>query len=608
MADTEPTEHTERMIVRELRQQLGANRTLLMHHEELLGALKVPMSEMQDYRLLERALRDTPIGDWMLVADQGDAEVRARAQKRAVQVLVEQGTQAQDAEHVVSLLTEALDWDKLRTAAGATPSAAGPVSPAAKPVSLEKPEPASPWNCVCGQTGNRGAFCIKCGRPRPQGAAQHPAPVPPTAAPAAKPVSLEKSETASPWNCVCGQTGNRGAFCIKCGRPHPQGAGQHPASVPPASRASNPVPPTAAPAAKPVSLEKPEPASPWNCVCGQTGNRGAFCIKCGRPRPQGAGQHPAPVPPASRASHPVPPTAAPAAKPVSLEKPEPASPWNCVCGQTGNKGAFCIKCGRLRPQGAVQNPASVPPASRASHPVPPVSPAAGAGSGQPWPAQGRPAPQPQPQPYAGAQPAAGKGKNLRIVALVAAIVVLAGTLVFFGMRALGGREDSSVASQTTSENGNELKEVKPDKKDKSQPAAQQRAMKTELSLGGLDLGDPINVINEVEKGKKPNDTRKDGKLVRYYFDNMQIVTQGNEVAALVSNDNKVTTKRGIHQGSTFAEVKNAYGSTYYKTGLGGSLTAIEYEAKTANGRRGLLRFAINDNTHKVDYISVRLMQ
>ena len=133
-------------------------------------------------------------------------------------------------------------------------------------------------------------------------------------------------------------------------------------------------------------------------------------------------------------------------------------------------------------------------------------------------------------------------------------------------------------------------------------------MKTELSLGGLDLGDPINVINEVEKGKKPNDTRKDGNLVRYYFDNMQIVTQGNEVAALVSNDNKVTTKRGIHQGSTFAEVKNAYGTTYYKTGLGGSLTAIEYEAKTANGRRGLLRFAINDNTHKVDYISVRLMQ
>ena len=310
----------------------------------------------------------------------------------------------------------------------------------------------------------------------------------------------------------------------------------------------------------------------------------------------------------------IPPTAGavpPTVNPVPpVAKPETAAVWNCVCGQTGNKGEFCIKCGRPRPQGEVQNPAPVPPASRASHPVPPASPATGAGSGQPWPAQERPAP--QPQPYAGAQPAAGKGKNLRIVALVAVIVVLAGTLVFFGMRALGGREDSSVASQTTSENGNELKEVKPGKKDKSQPAAQpaaqQRAMKTELSLGGLDLGDPINVINEVEKGKKPNDTRKDGKLVRYYFDNMQIVTQGNEVAALVSNDNKVTTKRGIHQGSTFAEVKNAYGSTYYKTGLGGSLTAIEYEAKTANGRRGLLRFAINDNTHKVDYISVRLMQ
>ncbi len=500
MADTERTEHTERMIVRELRQQLAANRTLLMRHEELLGALKVPMSEMRDYRLLERTLRDTPIGDWMLAADQGDAAARAKARERAIQALMEQGMQVQAAERVVSLLTESLDWDKPQGAPAMTPPTANPVPPTAGPV-------------------------------------------PPTV---------------------------------------------------------NPVPPVA----------KPETAAVWNCVCGQTGNKGEFCIKCGRPRPQGT---PAMTPPAA---DPVPPTAGtvpPIVNPVQpVAKPETTAVWNCVCGQTGNKGEFCIKCGRPRPQGEVQNPAPVPPASRASHPVPPASPATGAGSGQPWPVQGRPAPQPQPQPYAGAQPAAGKGKNLRIVALVAVIVVLAGTLVFFGMRALGGREDSSVASQTTSENGNELKEVKPGKKDKSQPAAQpaaqQRAMKTELSLGGLDLGDPINVINEVEKGKKPNDTRNDGKLVRYYFDNMQIVTQGNEVAALVSNDNKVTTKRGIHQGSTFAEVKNAYGSTYYKTGLGGSLTAIEYEAKTANGRRGLLRFAINDNTHKVDYISVRLMQ
>ena len=30
------------------------------------------------------------------------------------------------------------------------------------------------------------------------------------------------------------------------------------------------------------------------------------------------------------------------------------------------------------------------------------------------------------------------------------------------------------------------------------------------------------------------------------------------------------------------------------------------EAQTADGRPGLVRFAINDDTHKVDYISVRL--
>ena len=192
--------------------------------------------------------------------------------------------------------------------------------------------------------------------------------------------------------------------------------------------------------------------------------------------------------------------------------------------------------------------------------------------------------------------------------MIVAIVVLAGVLIFFGMREFGGKENPGVQSASTSSSASAkpTRPEKPEKKEAAQPAESQRPVKTDLSLGGIDLGDAVSVIKEVEQGKTENDRKQDGTLVRHYFDDMQIVTEGSEITALVSNNDKVSTKRGIHQGSSFAEVKRAYGTDYYKTGLGGNLTAFEYEAQTADGRPGLVRFAINDDTHKVDYISVRL--
>ena len=79
----------------------------------------------------------------------------------------------------------------------------------------QKPEG---WTCSCGETGNRGAFCSGCGKPR-----------------------------AALWDCPsCGEKGNRGAFCSGCGKPK---------------------------------------AALWDCPsCGEKGNRGAFCSGCGKPR------------------------------------------------------------------------------------------------------------------------------------------------------------------------------------------------------------------------------------------------------------------------------------------------------------------------------------
>nr|WP_316625638.1 SPFH domain-containing protein [uncultured Ruminococcus sp.] len=75
------------------------------------------------------------------------------------------------------------------------------------------------WSCPsCGETGNRGAFCSGCGKPKP-----------------------------TLWDCPsCGEKGNKGAFCSGCGKPKP---------------------------------------TLWDCPsCGEKGNKGAFCSGCGKPK------------------------------------------------------------------------------------------------------------------------------------------------------------------------------------------------------------------------------------------------------------------------------------------------------------------------------------
>ena len=75
------------------------------------------------------------------------------------------------------------------------------------------------WSCPsCGETGNRGAFCSGCGKPKP-----------------------------TLWDCPsCGEKGNKGAFCSGCGKPKP---------------------------------------TLWDCPsCDEKGNKGAFCSGCGKPK------------------------------------------------------------------------------------------------------------------------------------------------------------------------------------------------------------------------------------------------------------------------------------------------------------------------------------
>lgn len=269
-----------------------------------------------------------------------------------------------------------------------------------------------------------------------------------------------------------------------------------------------------------------------------------------------------------------------AEKPQAAAAQQPAAtqiPWTCVCGHQGNTSAFCTECGRSRAEGERQAAAqtaspvasAAEPQRRAVQPVQPQvwqEPAAQAAGGA-----------------AGGSPAEAKKR----MALIAAVVVLLGILVFFGVREFGSQGSGSYASL-----GKQATETA-------------KEAKTDLSLGGLDLGDKKSDIEKAKLGKE-NDTKEESGFVFHYYDDVQVATDGDEVVGLKSVSDRLATKRGIHQGDSLADVKKAYGSDFQKSAGEDGMTYYEYAFQTDAGEEGMLRFAVRNNDQKVGYISARL--
>ncbi len=270
-----------------------------------------------------------------------------------------------------------------------------------------------------------------------------------------------------------------------------------------------------------------------------------------------------------------------AEKPQAAAAQQPAAtqtPWACVCGHQGNTSAFCTECGRSRAEGERQ---------AAVQAAPPVATAAGTQRNAVPPVQPQVWQEPAGQAAGGAagrSPAEAKKR----MALIAAVVVLLGILVFFGVREFGSQGSGSYASLV----GKQATEIA-------------KEAKTDLSLGGLDLGDKKSDIEKAKLGKE-NDTKEESGLVFHYYDDVQVATDGDEVVGLKSVSDRLATKRGIHQGDSLADVKKAYGSDFQKSAGEDGMTYYEYAFQTDAGEEGLLRFAIRNSDQKVGYISARL--
>ncbi|MCR5438582.1 MAG: hypothetical protein K6F01_03995 [Selenomonas sp.] len=280
--------------------------------------------------------------------------------------------------------------------------------------------------------------------------------------------------------------------------------------------------------------------------------------------------------------------------------------WRCSCGQSGNKGNFCVKCGKPRPVSQPQAPQQ--PQQPPMQQMPPQNQ-------QPYGQQlygqvqyGQPNYQPQYQQPIYGQPAYGqpyqqpedknKNKNLKI-GLGVAVLFLVLVLVFFGMKE-GAFGDEPASSNYSSVSKNGEKAAPNQNADKKQAGS--REMQTDLSLGGMDLGMTVAQMHET-LGQEISTKQKDG-MVFYQYPTVEVGTSGDIVTSLVSETDSAVTKRGLHQGSSLSEVKNTYGTDYMKSEYGGK-DLYEYRYTDLQGQMGILRFAVVQGTDTVNYISIR---
>lgn len=127
---------------------------------------------------------------------------------------------------------------------------------------------------------------------------------------------------------------------------------------------------------------------------------------------------------------------------------------------------------------------------------------------------------------------------------------------------------------------------------------------SELSLNGVYLGQSWDDAKDGLGRELSTSDSKDG-AVHHKFTDMDVVVKDDKVIMLTSSSPAAQSKRGIHQGSSWDDVVNAYGDEYQSSEYGAQIH-YEYAFKTEEGQPGILRFAVSKNSQTVEYISVRL--
>lgn len=278
----------------------------------------------------------------------------------------------------------------------------------------------------------------------------------------------------------------------------------------------------------------------WTCSCGQK-NTLKFCTHCGKAKPV-----------------------------VDLSKSD-NNLWTCSCGKK-NAGDFCTNCGQRRMS---------PPSSDTNTPI---------NSAVSSPTQLR-----------------NDKRNFIIIGLLVVIMGLIGTVTYLLMKekpAEIATDDPPAEPVHERQDGRLTESVAPPTPTAPAPKPEVKVKVSELSLGDISIGfSKEQVYNLIGLESQITDPEFSGHL-RYQYPDMEVIITRNVVTAFVSKTPRVSTSRGIHQGSSLTDVTNAYGEGYSSFEFDGS-TLYEYPFTSTDGKNCLLRFAIKNGV--VDYISGRVI-
>ena len=123
------------------------------------------------------------------------------------------------------------------------------------------------------------------------------------------------------------------------------------------------------------------------------------------------------------------------------------------------------------------------------------------------------------------------------------------------------------------------------------------------SLGGVNLGDSIELTNR-NLGEAIKKTTKEGNKLRYEYPTMDVAFDYGKVIGIAADDKNVKTTKGLHAGSSLQDVWNNYGKDYMLSNYD-NLDLYEYEYKDKSGKDYILRFAVQQGSGVVKYISIR---
>ncbi len=124
-----------------------------------------------------------------------------------------------------------------------------------------------------------------------------------------------------------------------------------------------------------------------------------------------------------------------------------------------------------------------------------------------------------------------------------------------------------------------------------------------LSLGGVSLINTDNEITSILGEPLESKTNSDGVTVRKYKD-VEVHIANGQVQKIVSNSPNAKTSRGIHEQSSIHDAVKAYGGAY-ETSKYGNYDLIEYKVNEDKLGECIIRFAVEKNNNKVNYISIR---